>query len=128
MERNVSFQWTVLAQHAGAAAVTLIALSIFVLCTVAALWFAGAVLVAGAQHNPVHAGLWVWWDAWSAYRRGNLPAQGRHLAGAAALGCLVAFGGPLVALHALRGQSAQRRLYGSARFASEAEIRAAGLL
>ena len=59
---------------------------------------------------------------------GQMPNGGRRLAGAALLGVLTAVGGPAIGLYILWESTGRRRLYGSARFASEAEIRAAGLL
>ncbi|MFP3186277.1 MAG: hypothetical protein RXS25_36855 [Paraburkholderia sp.] len=90
---------------------------------------AGAVLlgVLVAVGGPA-MGLLGWPDALMAWHDGMMPNGGRRLAGAVLLGVLVAVGGPAMGLYSLWERSRRRRLYGSARFASEAEIRAAGLL
>ncbi|CAG4895426.1 hypothetical protein [Paraburkholderia saeva] len=93
-----------------------------------ALWLASFFLYASLRINPLHAGLWGWLDAAIARHDGLMPNDGRRLAGAALCGVLLAFGGPALGLYALWERSGQRRLYGSARFASDAEIRDAGLL
>ncbi|TDN67166.1 hypothetical protein [Paraburkholderia sp. BL10I2N1] len=128
MGEKRKFHWYVLGQHAGTAGMTLAALMACGICMSAALWLAGVILLASAHHNPLHAGLWTWWDALLAYRHGDLPKQGRHLAGSLLMGCLVVFGAPPAAGYALWERTGHRQLYGSARFASGAEIRAAGLL
>jgi hypothetical protein len=94
----------------------------------ASLWLASFFLYASLRLNPLHAGLWGWLDALLAWDDGRMLNGGRRLAGAALLGVLVAVGGPAMGLYALWDRAGRRRLYGSARFASEAEIRAAGLL
>ncbi|KVW14660.1 hypothetical protein WK91_19905 [Burkholderia cepacia] len=92
------------------------------------LWLASFLLYASLRLNPFHAGLWGWLDALLAWYDGRMPHGGRRLAGAALLGVLIAVGCPAMGLYSLWERSGRRRLYGSARFASEAEIRAAGLL
>lgn len=110
-------------------AVVTVAVVVAVGCsTVAAFWLASFLLAASAHHNPLHAGLWGWWDAMSAWHEGGLPRAGRRIAGAAVLGCLLAFGGPPLAWWAIRNGTGRRALYGSAQFATEADIRRAGLL
>ena len=94
----------------------------------ASLWLASFFLYASLRINPLHAGLWGWLDAALAWRDGMMPNIGRELAGAALLGVLLSFGGSILGLHALWAGASRRRLYGSARFASESEIRRAGLL
>ncbi|KVA94652.1 hypothetical protein WI61_01670, partial [Burkholderia cepacia] len=94
----------------------------------ASLWLASFFLYASLRINPLHAGLWGWLDAALAWRDGMMPNIGRQLAGAALLSVLLSFGGPVLGLHVLWAGASRRRLYGSARFASESEIRRAGLL
>jgi hypothetical protein len=111
-----------------AALVTVAILAIVTGALLASLWVASFFLYASLRLNPYHAGLWGWPDALLAWHDGLMPRGGRHLAGAAVLGVLVAMGCPAMGLYSLWERSGRRRLYGSARFASEAEIRAAGLL
>jgi hypothetical protein len=110
------------------AGITVAALVILTSALLASLWFASFFLYASLRLNPLHAGMWGWSDALLAWHDGRMPNSGRHLAGAALLGALVAMGGPAMGLYTLWERTGRRRLYGSARFASEAEIRAAGLL
>jgi len=113
--------------HARAAAITVAALAFLAGALLASLWLASFFLYASLRVNPLHAGLWGWPDALLAWHDGQWNS-GRRLAGAALLGVLVAVGGPAMGLYSLVTSTGRRRLYGSARFASEAEIRAAGLL
>lgn len=113
--------------HARTAAITVAVLAIVIGGLLASLWLASFFLYASLRLNPLHAGLWGWLDALLAWDDGRMLNGGRRLAGAALLGVLVAVGGPAMGLYALWDRTG-RRLYGSARFASEAEIRAAGLL
>jgi hypothetical protein len=114
--------------HVYMAAKTLAILGVLGAVLLAALWLASFFLYASLRVNPLHAGIWGWLDAARAWHDGGLPKEGRRLAGSAIFGLLVAFGGPGLGLSALRSRSGHRRLYGSARFASDAEIGAAGLL
>jgi hypothetical protein len=114
--------------HVYMAAKTLAVLVVLGAALLAALWLASFFLYASLRINPLHAGIWGWLDAARAWRDGGLPKEGRRLAGSVIFGLLVAFGGPGLGLCALWSRSAHRPLYGSARFASDAEIRAAGLL
>jgi hypothetical protein len=116
------------AHHARVAAITVAALAVLTGALLASLWLASFFLFASLRLNPLHAGLWGWPDALLAWHDGRMPSGGRRLAGTALLGALVAMGGPSMGLYALWERTWRRRLYGSARFASEAEIRAAGLL
>lgn len=116
------------ADHVRAALVTVAILAIVAGALLASVWVASFFLYASLRLNPFHAGLWGWPDALLAWHDGLMPHGGRHLAGAALLGVLVAVGCPAMGLYSLWDRSGRRRLYGSARFASEAEIRAAGLL
>ena len=116
------------AHHARTAAMTVAALAILVGALLASLWLASFFLYASLRLNPLDAGLWSWPDTLLAWHEGRVPTGGRHLAGAALLGVLVAIGGPAMVLYTLWERTGRRRLYGSARFASETEIRAAGLL
>ena len=115
-------------QHIRTAAVTLAVLACLFGGLTASLWLASFFLYASLQINPLHAGLSGWLDAVLAWRHGLMPNAGRKLAGAALFGVLLSFGGPAFGLHALWERSSRRRLYGSARFASESEIRKVGLL
>jgi hypothetical protein len=116
------------AHHARVAVLTVVVLAILVGGLLASLWLASFFLYASLRLNPLNAGLWGWSDALLAWHDGRMPNGGRHLAGAALLGVLVAVGGPAMGLYTLWERTERRRLYGSARFASETEIRAAGLL
>lgn len=116
------------AHHVRAALVTVAILAIVTGALLASLWVASFFLYASLRLNPFRAGLWGWPEALLAWHDGLMPRGGRHLAGAALLGVLVAVGSPAMALYSIGERAARRRLYGTARFASEAEIRAAGLL
>ena len=118
----------VLARHVRPTAITVAALVLLTGALLASLWLASFFLYASLRVNPLHAGLWGWPDALLAWHDGRMPNGGRRLAGAALLGALVAVGGPAIGLYTVWERTGRRRLYGSARFASEAEIRAAGLL
>ncbi|WP_321858998.1 hypothetical protein [Paraburkholderia tropica] len=94
-----------------------------------ALWLASFFFVASQHVNPLHAGFHAWPDAALAWYDGQLPRQqGRRLAGAAFFGMLLAFGAPAFGVYSFLDHSSHRRLYGSARFANEADVRRAGLL
>lgn len=116
------------AHHVRTAAITLVTLAVLAGGLAASLWLASFFLYASLRINPLRAGLWGWLEAALAWHDGVMPNGGRRLAGAALFGVLLAFGGPAVGLRVLWERSGQRRLYGSARFASDAEIRKAGLL
>ncbi|MBB2932012.1 hypothetical protein [Paraburkholderia silvatlantica] len=115
-------------QHIRTAVVTLAVLACLFGGLAASLWLASFFLYASLRINPLHAGLSGWLDALLAWRHGLMANAGRKLAGAALFGVLLSFGGPVFGLHTLWERSGRRRLYGSARFASESEIRRAGLL
>lgn len=93
-----------------------------------ALWLASFFFVASQHVNPLHAGFHAWLDAALAWHDGQLPKQGRRLVGAAFFGVLLAFGVPAFGVYSFLDHSSHRRLYGSARFANEADICRAGLL
>ncbi|WP_118182878.1 hypothetical protein [Paraburkholderia phosphatilytica] len=116
------------ARHVRANLVTVAVLAIVAGALLASLWVASFFLYASLRLNPFHAGLWGWPDALLAWHGGLMPNGGRRLTGSALLGVLVAMGSPAMALYSIWERTGRRRLYGSARFASEAEIRAAGLL
>jgi hypothetical protein len=109
-------------------AIAMAVLAVLLAGFAASLWLASCFLYASLRINPLHGGLWGWLDAALAWRDGLMPNGGRQLVGAALFGVLLAFGGPVCGLYVLWGRSGQRRLYGSARFATDAEIRKAGLL
>jgi hypothetical protein len=115
-------------QQACHGTITLLVLAILVAGLAAAMWFASFFLCASLRLNPFHAGMWGWFDAARAWYAGAWPREGRRLAGSALFGLLLAYGAPGAAVYALWDHSDRRHLYGSARFASDAEIRAAGLL
>ncbi|VWB25459.1 hypothetical protein BLA13014_00921 [Burkholderia aenigmatica] len=117
-----------LRQHIRTAVVTLVALACLMAGLAASLGLASFLLYASLRINPLHAGLWGWLDAALMWRDGAMPNVGRKLVGAALFGVLVCMGGPVLGVHALWVNSHRRRLYGSARFANESEIRQAGLL
>lgn len=114
--------------HARSALIALVVLVIVAIGVLASLWTASFFLYASLRTNPLHAGLSGWPDALLAWRHGQMPNAGRRLAGAALLGVLTAVAGPAIGFYTLWESTGRRRLYGNARFASEAEIRAAGLL
>jgi lysylphosphatidylglycerol synthetase-like protein (DUF2156 family) len=132
MNGSILYRGVLLVRHAWRhlypALVTVAVVAALGCATAGAFWLASFLLVASEHHNPLHAGLWDWWDAASAWHDGRLPKAGRKIAGAAVLGCLMAFGGPLFAWWAIRNGSGRRELHGSAQFATEADIRRAGLL
>lgn len=117
-----------LSLQARSTAVALAALALALASLAASLWLASFFLYTSLHINPLHAGLWGWLDLASAWCDGVAPNVGRRLVGAALFGALLAVAGPVLGIHAIRGCSGRRRLYGSARFASGAEIRDAGLL
>ncbi|PLZ00424.1 hypothetical protein CY652_21400 [Burkholderia sp. WAC0059] len=96
--------------------------------SIVALWIAGFVFFALAHDNPLRAGGFGYIDALTDWSNGWLRGYGRRLAVAGMIGCGQAFVGPLVLIGVVRAQRGQRELHGSARFATEAEIRKAGLL
>ncbi|MEN8505480.1 MULTISPECIES: hypothetical protein [Paraburkholderia] len=114
--------------HAFMALVTLEIAGIAAAGLTLALWLASFLFVASLHVNPLHAGLHAWPDAVLAWYDGRLPEHGRRVAGAALFGMLLAFGAPALGVYTLLDRSCHRRLYGSARFANEADIRRAGLL
>jgi hypothetical protein len=116
------------AHHVRTTLITLAVLVIIAGALLASLWLTSFFLYASLRLNPLHAGLLGWPDALLAWHDGGMPNGGRRLVGSALLGVLAAVGGPTMGLYTLWERSGRRRLYGSARFASEAEIRAAGLL
>jgi hypothetical protein len=117
-----------LTHHMRTALVTVAVLATGASALLASLWVASFFLYASLRLNPFHAGLWGWSDALLAWHDGLMRNGGRHLADAALLGVLIAVGCPAMGLYLLCERTGRRRLYGSARFASEAEIHAAGLL
>lgn len=117
-----------LRQHIRIAVVTLATLACLVAGLAASLWLASFIFYASLRINPLHAGLWGWLDAVLMWRDGMMPNVGRKLVGSALFAVLGSLGGPALGVHALWASSRRRRLYGSARFANESEIRQAGLL
>lgn len=117
-----------LTHHMRTALVTVAVMATVASALLASLWVASFFLFASLRLNPLHAGLWGWPEVLLAWHDGLMPHGGRRLVGAVLLGVLVAVGCPALGLYSLWERSGRRRLYGSARFASEAEIRAAGLL
>ncbi|MBU9597626.1 hypothetical protein [Burkholderia multivorans] len=116
------------AYHAVHALVTLAIVIAAAVGLVLALWLASFFFVASHHVNPLHAGFHAWPDAALAWYDGRLPKEGRRLAGAALFGLVLAFGAPALGVYTVLDRSGRRRLYGSARFANEADIRQAGLL
>jgi type IV secretory pathway TraG/TraD family ATPase VirD4 len=114
--------------HAIAALVSVAALMLVAAALTAALWLASFFLYASAHVNPLHAGFHAWPDAALAWYDGRLPQAGRRIAASALFALVLAFGVPALGLYTLRERAGRTHLYGSARFASEAEIRRAGLL
>ncbi|MPW06410.1 hypothetical protein GCT19_12265 [Paraburkholderia sp. CNPSo 3155] len=124
----MSYPSSSLLQHTRTAAMTLAVLACLMGGVAASLWLASFFLYASLRINPLHAGLWGWLDAMLAWRHEMMPNVGRKLAGTALFGVLLSFGGPVLGGHALWASANRRRLYGCARFASESDIRLAGLL
>ena len=114
--------------HVRIAAVTLAVLLVSVVGLVVALRCAGFLYLAFAHRNPLRAGWWGWIDGMSACLQQCRPIEYRHLLGSAVLALALVFGGPLFAWAAVRNQADTRELHGSARFATEREIRKARLL
>ena len=114
--------------HALPALITLAVVAAATVGLTLAVWLASFFFLASQHINPLHAGIHAWPDAALAWYDGRTPGQGRRLAGAALFGVLLAFGAPAAGVGAMLDRSARRRLYGSARFANEADIRRAGLL
>jgi hypothetical protein len=104
------------------------ALSAISIAAVAAFWIAGFVFFALAHHNPLLAGGFGYVDALTDWSNGWLKGYGKRLVIAGVIGAGLAFVGPLVLIGIVHAQMGQRDLHGSARFATEAEIRKAGLL
>jgi len=98
------------------------------MAAVAAFWIAGFVFFALAHHNPLHAGGFGYLDALTDWSNGWLRGYGKRLAISGVIGGGLAFAAPLVLIGIVRAQMGQRDLHGSARFATEVEIRKAGLL
>ncbi|RRA19483.1 hypothetical protein DF038_30895 [Burkholderia cepacia] len=117
-----------LRQHVRTAVVTLVVLACLMAGLAASLWLASFLFYASLRNNPLHAGFWGWLDAVLMWRDGMMPNVGRKLVGSALFAVLGSLGGPALGVHALWASSRRRRLYGSARFANESEIRQAGLL
>jgi hypothetical protein len=114
--------------HAMLVLVTLAVMAAVATGLAIAFWLASFLFVASEHLNPLHAEFHAWTDAALAWHDGHLPQQGRRLAGAALFGVALAFGAPALGVYTLLEKSRRRRLYGSARFANEADIRRAGLL
>ena len=117
--------------HVSMAMKTLAVLIVTGAALLAALWLASFFLYASLRMNPLHAGWWAWLDAVRVHHAGHegmIANESRRLMGSAVFGVLVAFGGPGFGGFALWQRSGHRSLYGDACFASDAEIRAAGLL
>jgi len=111
-----------------APAITVAVLIAIASALIAALWMAGFVFFALAHHNPLRAGGFGYIDALTDWSNGWLRGYGKRLAISGVIGGGLAFIGPLVLIGVVRAQMGQRELHGSARFATEAEIRKAGLL
>ena len=91
-------------------------------------WLASFLFDASQHLNPLHAGFHAWPEAVLSWRDGNLSGQGQRLAGTAISGVLLGIGTPAFAVYTFLEHARRRRLYGNACFASEADIRRAGLL
>ncbi len=115
-------------EYARAVAIVIGVLTVLALGLAAALWLAGCIYFAVDHHNPLHAGWWGWFDGVSAYLDGRASKERRHLLGSAVLALVIVFGAPLLGWASIQSQRAQRELHGSACFATEREIRKAGLL
>jgi hypothetical protein len=114
--------------HVRITAIMLAVLLVFVVGLVVAVRCASFFYVAFAHRNPLHAGWWDWVDGVSACLQQCRPVEHRHLLGSVVLALALVFGGPLFAWAAVRNHGDTRELHGSARFATEREIRTAGLL
>ncbi|WP_454872534.1 hypothetical protein [Paraburkholderia xenovorans] len=118
-------RWLVAGRALAVAAGVLIALGV---ASIAALWIAGFVFFTLAHHNPLRAGGFGYLDALTDWSNGWLRGYGKRLVIAGVIGGGLAFAGPLVLIGVVHAQMGRRELHGSARFATEAEIRKAGLL
>jgi hypothetical protein len=114
--------------HARVTVITITVLLVLAVGLIAALRCVGFFYFAFGHRNPLHAGWWSWVDGVSACMQRCRPVEHRHLLGSAVLALALVFGGPLFAWTAIRNQVDTRELHGSARFASEREVRKAGLL
>jgi hypothetical protein len=108
--------------------ITLAVLLMLLAGLAAALRCAGFFYVAFAHRNPLHAGWWDWIEGVSGCMEQCRSVEHRHLLGSAVVALARGFGGPLFAWAAVRNRVDTRELHGSARFATEREIRKAGLL
>jgi len=114
--------------HGRVAVITLAVQVVLGGALMAALWLAGFIYLALTHRNPLHASAWIWIDGVTACLDGRLPKERRHLVASAAMALMVVFGGPLLGWATIQDRVGQRELHGSARFATEREIRKAGLL
>ncbi|NVM77458.1 type IV secretory pathway TraG/TraD family ATPase VirD4 [Duganella sp. SG902] len=103
---------------------TLVALALLAALLLGGACLAGYTFFLLNQASPRQIRPDTWWLYWQAY--GHLPAQRTRLLLAAALPCALLLGVLLMAVLALLPRP--RALYGDARWASEREIRDAGLL
>ncbi|RQU83902.1 hypothetical protein [Burkholderia cenocepacia] len=105
----------------------LIAVAVFVaigLCLVAANYMAGFLFLAFAKMNPLHVKVSTWWHYWSWYH--DVPTIRKRLM----LTMIFSAGFSLVvpAIIVAKLSEVKQSLYGEARFATDAEIRKAGLM
>lgn len=128
MSNNIMEKPVHAAAYARSVAIVIGVLTVLALGLAAALWLAGFIYFAVGHNNPLHAGWWGWFDGVSAWLDGRAPKERRHLLGSAVLALAIVFGGPLFGWASIQSRRARRELHGSARFATEREIRKAGLL
>jgi len=86
-------------------------------------WLAGAVILGIHHLNPMHARLETFYSVW--YWTHDDAKEVKHLKAAVVIALLLVILPPTMLLANLRNREAP--LYGNARFANDAEIRAAGL-
>ncbi|KWN82997.1 hypothetical protein [Burkholderia stagnalis] len=87
-------------------------------------YMAGFLFLAFAKMNPLHVTLTTWGDYWSWYH--HVPAIKKRLVVALLLSCLFMFLAPALIYSKLT--EVKKTLFGEARFATDSEIRKAGLM
>lgn len=105
----------------------LIVFAVFVaigLCLVAANYIAGFMFLAFAKMNPLNVKVTTWWHYWSWYH--DVPAIKKRLV----ITMIFSAGLSLIvpAIIVAKLTEVKQSLYGEARFATDAEIRKAGLM
>jgi type IV secretion system protein VirD4 len=97
---------------------------VFVVLTFAAIWLAGAFVLAAWKHNPLNATLGTFSQYWTAYH--EVSQYTKRLKVSLILSLVVCYVFPLIMVFMVNNK--QRALHGDARFANDGEIRKSGLL